>query len=156
LYIRAGSRQSSPASLPGFASYFHCFTSLNMSRRWTHSRLLFTKLQLLKNSNKTPLSVVPNSYPLGIKRFVPSISISFTSECYIIMYKCNTHRTLALRDLNWVQHWVSRIGLFIFKNKETRGPVCVVFKQCTSSWQNDQSNWWWQLLTVSFDEFFFI
>ena len=27
LYIRAGSRRSSPASLPGFAGYFHCFTS---------------------------------------------------------------------------------------------------------------------------------
>ena len=53
LYIRAGSRRSSPASLPGFAGYFHCFTSLNMPRRWTHNRLLFTKLQLLKNVKKT-------------------------------------------------------------------------------------------------------
>ena len=52
LYIRAGSRRSSPASLPGFAGYFHCFTSLNISRRWTHNRLLFTKLQLLKNLKK--------------------------------------------------------------------------------------------------------
>ena len=33
LYIRAGSRRSSPASLPGFASYFHCFTSKDVSRR---------------------------------------------------------------------------------------------------------------------------
>ena len=32
LYIRAGSRRSSPASLPGFAGYFHCFTSKDMSR----------------------------------------------------------------------------------------------------------------------------
>ena len=53
LYIRAGSRRSSPASLPGFAGYFYCFTSLNMSRRWTHNRLLFTKLRLLKNLKKT-------------------------------------------------------------------------------------------------------
>ena len=30
LYIRAGSRRSSPAPLPGFAGYFHCFTSLNI------------------------------------------------------------------------------------------------------------------------------
>ena len=28
LYIRAGSQRSSPASLTGFAGYFHCFTSL--------------------------------------------------------------------------------------------------------------------------------
>ena len=34
LYIRAGSRQSSPASLSGFASYFHCFTSQDMLGRW--------------------------------------------------------------------------------------------------------------------------
>ena len=53
LYIRAGSRRSSPASLPGFAGYFHCFMSLNMSRRWTHNRLLFTKFRLLKNLKKT-------------------------------------------------------------------------------------------------------
>ena len=55
LYIRAGSRRSSPGSLPGFAGYFHCFTSLNMSRRWTHNRLLFAKLRLLKNLKKTLL-----------------------------------------------------------------------------------------------------
>ena len=53
LYIRAGSWRSSPASLPGFTGYFHCFTSLNMSRGWTHNRLLFTKLRLLKNVKKT-------------------------------------------------------------------------------------------------------
>ena len=29
LYIRSGSQRSSPASLPGFTGYFHCFTSLN-------------------------------------------------------------------------------------------------------------------------------
>ena len=52
LYIRAGSQRCRPASLPGFDSYFHCFTSLNMLRRWTHNRLLFTKLQLLKNLKK--------------------------------------------------------------------------------------------------------
>ena len=33
LYIRAGSRQSSLACQPGFAGYFHCFTSQGMSRR---------------------------------------------------------------------------------------------------------------------------
>ena len=43
LYIRAGSRQSSPASLPGFAGYFHCFTSQDMSR-WCLSGLKCTKL----------------------------------------------------------------------------------------------------------------
>ena len=31
------------------------------------------------------VNVVPNSTPLGIKRFVPVISISFKYECYIIM-----------------------------------------------------------------------
>ena len=39
LYIRAGSRRTSPASLPGFAGYFHCFTSQDMSRRWCLSGL---------------------------------------------------------------------------------------------------------------------
>jgi len=58
LYIRAGSRRSLPASLPGFAGYFHCFTSLNMSRRWTHHRPLFTKLRLLKNLKKTLLLII--------------------------------------------------------------------------------------------------
>ena len=43
LYIRAGSRRSSPASLPGFAGYFHCFTSKDMSR-WCLSGLNCTKL----------------------------------------------------------------------------------------------------------------
>ena len=33
----------------------------------------------------TRANVVPNSNPLGIKRFVPGISISFKYECYIIM-----------------------------------------------------------------------
>ena len=55
LYIRADSRQSSPASLPGFAGYFHCFTSLNMSRRSTHNHLLFTKFRLLKSFKKKTL-----------------------------------------------------------------------------------------------------
>ena len=31
------------------------------------------------------LNVVANSNPLGIKHFVPSISMSFKCECYIIM-----------------------------------------------------------------------
>ena len=31
------------------------------------------------------LNVVPTSNPLGIKRFDPSIFISFKCECYIIM-----------------------------------------------------------------------
>ena len=53
LYIRAGSRWTSPASLPDFAGYFHCFTSQDMLRRWTHNCLLFTKLCLLKNLKKT-------------------------------------------------------------------------------------------------------
>ena len=34
VYIRASSWQSSPASLPGFAGYFHCFMSQDMLRRW--------------------------------------------------------------------------------------------------------------------------
>ena len=34
LYIRACSQRSSPASLPGFAGYFHCFASQDMLRRW--------------------------------------------------------------------------------------------------------------------------
>ena len=46
--IRADNRQSSPASLPDF----HCFKSQDMLWRWTHDRLLFTKLQLLKNLKK--------------------------------------------------------------------------------------------------------
>ena len=52
-YIRAGSQRSSPASLPGFASYFHCFKSQDKSRRWTHNRLLFTKLRLLKENTES-------------------------------------------------------------------------------------------------------
>ena len=53
------SRRSSPASLTGFAGYFYCFMSLNMWRRWTHSRLLFTKLRLLKNLKKRLLVIHP-------------------------------------------------------------------------------------------------
>ena len=67
LYIRAGSRRSSPASLPGFTGYFHCFTSLNMSRRWTHNRLLFTKLRLLKNLKKTLVGNHKNVTERGTK-----------------------------------------------------------------------------------------
>ena len=63
LYIKAGGRRISPASLPGFAGYFHCFTSLNMSRRWTHNRLLFTKLRLLKNLKKTLSIQIPLKKP---------------------------------------------------------------------------------------------
>ena len=33
LYVRAASHRSSLASPPGFASYFHCFTSQDMSKR---------------------------------------------------------------------------------------------------------------------------
>ena len=38
------------------------------------------------------LNVVPNSNPLGIQRFVPSISISFKCECYIIMWVLYYHK----------------------------------------------------------------
>ena len=62
LYIRAGSRRTSLASLPDFAGYLNCFTSQDMLKRWNHNCLLFTKLQLLKNLKKTlfllPLSLV--------------------------------------------------------------------------------------------------
>ena len=40
--------------------------------------------------------------PFGDKTFFSGISISFKCECNIIM-----------QDLNWVQHWVSRIGLSV-------------------------------------------
>ena len=53
LYMRASSRRPSPASLPNFAGYLHCFTSQDMLKRWNHNRLLFTKLQVLKNLKKT-------------------------------------------------------------------------------------------------------
>ena len=60
LYIRAGSRQSSPASLPGFAGYFHCFTSQDtcMSRRWCLSDFVIRSklLGLDKNENLQCLS----------------------------------------------------------------------------------------------------
>ena len=36
--IRAGSWRSSPPPLPGFAGYFYCFPSQDMSRRWCLSR----------------------------------------------------------------------------------------------------------------------
>ena len=36
------------------------------------------------------LNVVPNSNPLGIKRFVSDISISFKGECHILMQKKHT------------------------------------------------------------------
>ena len=39
LYIRAGSRRSSPASLQGFAGSFHFFKSQDMVRRWCLSGL---------------------------------------------------------------------------------------------------------------------
>ena len=42
----------------------------------------------------------PNSNPLGMKLFVPGISISLKCECYIIMQmKCNTQRILNAKDL---------------------------------------------------------
>ena len=47
--IRAGS--CSPASLPGFASYFHCFTSQDMLRRWCLSGP--TTVYFSQNSSKT-------------------------------------------------------------------------------------------------------
>ena len=57
LYIRAGSRRSSPASLPGFAGYFHCFTSQDYVKEMmfirSHNRLLFTTLRLHNNLKKT-------------------------------------------------------------------------------------------------------
>ena len=49
------------------------------------------------------LNVVPNSNPLGIKRFVSGISISFKFECHIIMQIQYT-KNLTTGDLNWVQH----------------------------------------------------
>ena len=63
------------------------------------------------------LNVLPNSNPLGIKCFVSGISISFKCECHIthyygiILLLYNTQRILNPGDLNWVQHWVSQIGL---------------------------------------------
>jgi len=70
LYIRAGSWWTSPASLPDFAGYFHCFTSQDMLRRWTHNRLLFTKLWLLKNLNAdhylTQFIIAGQQCPLGL------------------------------------------------------------------------------------------
>jgi len=50
-----------PAKFAGFSARFRRLLSLlheskhslNMSRRWTHNRLLFTKLRLLKNLKKT-------------------------------------------------------------------------------------------------------
>ena len=47
--------------------------------------------------------VVPNSIFLGVKRFVPSISISFKCEFFIVMQIQHT-KNLTPRDLNWVQH----------------------------------------------------
>ena len=50
-----------PAKFAGFSARFRRLLSLlheskhslNMSKRWTHNRLLFTKLRLLKNLKKT-------------------------------------------------------------------------------------------------------
>ena len=50
-----------------------------------------------------------NSNPLGIKRFVSGISISFKCECNIIMQIQYT-KNLEPGDLHWVQHWVKIAG----------------------------------------------
>ena len=60
------------------------------------------------------LNVVPNSKPLGIKRFASGISISFNLECHIMMQIQYTKSLNPGSDLNWVQHLVCRIGLLIY------------------------------------------
>ena len=45
------------------------------------------------------LNVLPYSNPLGMKRFVPSISISFKYECYIIM---QMQHTTNLNPERWI------------------------------------------------------
>ena len=57
LCIRDGSWWSLPASLPGFAGYFHCFTSQDRSKRWCLSgptTIYFSQNSgYLKNVKKT-------------------------------------------------------------------------------------------------------
>ena len=58
---RVVNKSRQPAKFAGFSARFRRLLSLlheskhsvNMSRRWAHNRLLFTKLRLLKNLKKT-------------------------------------------------------------------------------------------------------
>jgi len=42
------------------------------------------------------------------------VFISHLNVNAILSWKWNTERTFTPRDLNWVQHWVSRVGLLIW------------------------------------------
>ena len=83
--------------------------------RWPWDEVPLYKIDLFGK-----LNVVPNSKPLGIKRFASGISISFNLECLIMMQIQYTKNLNPGSDLNWVQHWVCRIGLLIYPLREKR------------------------------------
>ena len=61
----------------------------------------------------------------GNKTFVPSISMSFQCQCYIIM-QMNTQRTLTPKDLNWVLHdWVGSESVYWEAISKTRAACCI-------------------------------
>ena len=77
MYIRAGSQQTSPASLSGFAGYFHCLKIQDMSRRWCLSGLNYqVQLWLPQHGH---FIICWNSPPTGIfiPNWVPLLSVAF-------------------------------------------------------------------------------
>ena len=104
LYIRAGNWQSSPASLPGFATYFHRFMFIR-----SHNLLLFPKLQLLKNLKKTLITSI-NKGKLKclskqhffrqqyVRPLILVITYSFLTKAVPQKRKtvCNTHQCYAM------------------------------------------------------------
>ena len=114
LYIRAGSRWSSPASLPGFAGYFNCFTSLNMSRRWTHNRLLLTKLRLLKILKKRLIKIRCSCFLIAL------IMVSSTSAFFSICRSKSIRNKAEMYPECVIASWDALVLLLDAENIERR------------------------------------
>ena len=140
LYIRAGSRRSSLASLPGFAGYFHCFTSLNMLRRWTHNCLVFTKLRLLKDLKKTldggnlvlnDTVLAPSGSNKISHKNIPKVTLNshLQIEAFTKMFFCIFYQGVFLWKMRrrWVSHSSNMAFIMISVTIEKRDTNIIIW-----------------------------
>ena len=112
--LRVVYKSRQPAKFAGFSARFRRLLSLlheskhslNMSRRWTPNRLLFTKLRLLKNLKKTLYPHVQSqciqTSLFGIKATTHE-SIDWSCRC-IYKYCCAEYRATPTKESH--RHWM--------------------------------------------------
>ena len=121
--------------------WYTCGRAKTMQKRylWTENGGKRLRFQTNTDKCRVGLNVVPNSNLPRLRLFLYCISI-IMSHSYLNVWKYLEQNVLFPKGLNWLQHWVTRFGLFLeladFSPLEEHGVIVFTADQPKHSLSN--------------------